>query len=92
MPLFYGKCNGCGAEKKFLTSDGDWDSISSMRKLCINCGGEMSRDARGLTASMKELLDNGVMPRAVERFEDIEEMKKERLKNADENAGRSNRS
>jgi hypothetical protein len=91
MPLFYGKCNRCNFQKKFLTSDGDWDSIPAARKYC-KCGGEIVRDARGILSSIKEVLDNGAMPRAVERYADIEEMKKERIKTADVNAGRKNRS
>ena len=91
MPLFYGKCKTCSLEKKFLTLDGDWDSVPDIKKFC-KCGGEIVRDARGMASSIKEVLDNGAMPRAVERFADIEEMKRERIKNSDPNAGRKNRS
>jgi hypothetical protein len=91
MPLFYGKCKCCGLEKKFLTLDDDWDSIPDIFKGC-KCGGSFVRNAQGMASSIKEVLDNGAMPRAVERFADIEEMKQERIKNADPNAGRKNRS
>jgi hypothetical protein len=91
MPLFYGKCSNCGSRKKFLTDEGDWDSISESKLRC-SCSGKYIRDARGPFSSVKEILDNGAMPRAVERFEDIEELKRDRLSKADSNAGRKNRS
>jgi hypothetical protein len=90
MPLLYGKCCKCQASKKFLTADTLWDNISAVRKVC-SCGGNFERDARGVNSMVMEVLDNGVMPRAVERLADIEELKRERLRNADENAGKSNR-
>lgn len=91
MPLFYGKCKDCDAEKKFLTVSGDFDTIDESKFVC-KCGGLIVRNAKGPFTAIKEVLDNGCMPRAVERFEDIEEMKQERLRNADINAGRKNRS
>lgn len=91
MPLFYGKCSKCNIKKKFLTEEGDWNSISTIKRTC-RCGGSYERSAIGPFSSIKEILDNGAMPRAVERFEDIEELKRERLRNADPNAGRKNRS
>jgi hypothetical protein len=91
VPLFCGKCADCDLEKKFLTSSGDWDTVPEQKKIC-KCGGVIKRSGLGPNSSIKEVLDNGAMPRAVERFEDIEEMKRERLANADKNAGKKNRS
>jgi len=91
MPLFYTKCPKCGAEKKILTAKGGWDSIS-LPQLSCECGTIMERDAKGAEGFVKEKLDNGAMPRAVERYANIEELKQERLKKADENAGKKNRS
>lgn len=89
MPVFNGICKKCGIKKKFLTLTQDWDSIPDIKKKC-GCGGEIERDAVGASSSIKEIVDNGAMPRAVERYADIEELRKERLKNSDPNAGRKN--
>jgi hypothetical protein len=49
--------------------------------MSCECGGEFQRtDVNGLNTVVKEILDNGVMVRKVERIHNIEELMKERSK------------
>jgi hypothetical protein len=92
MPVFNAKCNKCGVTKKLLTVQSGWNCIDRAKLVCT-CGGKLQRHATGpLSSFTKEVLDNGAMPRAVERFSNMEELKQERLAKADPNAGRTNRS
>lgn len=90
MPLYNTTCPNCKYRKRFLTTGASFDSISLEQKKCPKCGTELIRDGAGPSTSVKEVLDNGAMPKAVERFADIEDMMAERNRNADPNAGRKN--
>lgn len=90
MPLYYGICKKCNVRVKILTLNLDWDNLPLKKKTC-KCGLELERDAVGVSFGVKEVLDNGCMPKAVERYANIEELQKERLSKADPNAGKSNR-
>ena len=90
MPLFNLECPK-GHFKKLLTSCQTFDKVPVEKKTC-QCGELMTRKATGPTSSVKERLDNGIMPKAVERFADTERLYKERNEKADPNAGGKNRS
>jgi len=45
---------------------------------CNKCGTEMVRNSTGSRYDVKEVLDNGIMARRVERLKDIEEIMKDR--------------
>lgn len=92
MPLYKTKCQKCGAHKSLLTMKFSWEEIEESLKKCPSCEGELVRDGKGPSTSVKETLDNGAMPRAVERFADIEAMKRERIDKADPLAGKKNHS
>jgi hypothetical protein len=47
---------------------------------CTKCGGGVKRTPRPPTAFVKERLDNGIMPRAVERPADAERLYHERAR------------
>lgn len=55
------------------------------------CGGKFDWDPSGPSAAVKEILDNGAMPKAVERFADAERLYHERAKDRDPLAGKSKR-
>ena len=87
MPLFYLKCE-CGAIKPILANN--FEKVTSEKTTCLKCGKEMQWQGKGPSTSIMEKLDNGSMPRAVERYSDAEQVFKERHENADENAGKKN--
>ena len=72
-----------------MTTSSSFDTVPPAQKTC-KCGTELIRDGSGPSTSIKEVLDNGAMPKAVERFADIEDMMHERIANSDPNAGRKN--
>lgn len=75
MPLYHYKCPSCGARtRKILepTAAGFQD--------CGVCGVKLEREPTAATAQVVETLDNGIMPRRIERLADAERMYKERSK------------
>ena len=90
MPVYNTKCNDCKAKRRILTPCASFSLIPLEQKTCNKCKCALVRDASGPSTSVKEVLDNGAMPKAVERFADIEETMAERNRNADENAGKKN--
>lgn len=74
MPLFYFKCDTCGRElRKILPSEAEFKD-----RACICPSGTLHRDARGATSRAVEVLDNGIMPKKLERLVDAERLYKER--------------
>ena len=52
---------------------------------CISCGKILERKNENKTSgTVKEVLDNGIMPRKVERLSNIEELIKERSREKEE--------
>ena len=90
MPLFNLRCSTCGDTKRLLVAVKSFDDISKDLLFCCKCKVEMARCGKGPSTSVKEVLDNGAMPRAVERFHDIEDTMRERHLNADPLAGKRN--
>lgn len=88
MPLFNMICSN-GHERKILTSEIYLDKISTKKKTCY-CGEPMKRKASGPTSSVKEILDNGLMVKRLERLSDSERLHRERNSKADPNAGKRN--
>lgn len=75
MPLYRYKCTVCGDVKSSFREDG-----VSIKCLVQGCEGEFKRDANPPTTTLYERIDNGLMPKAVERLDDIERMSRERSK------------
>lgn len=78
MPLFYFDCQSCqdNVQKAIAPT---WEAgYSRIGTVCGKCGGEMARAPRGPNTQVVERLDNGAMPRAVERLSDAERLFKER--------------
>lgn len=82
MPLFKLSCPLCSKKKTTLANS--WAQAS---KTC-ECGSEMSRSPSGLSSQTVERLDNGVMPKALERLADAERLYRDRADAADPLAGK----
>jgi ribosomal protein S27E len=82
MPVFKMKCPDCDHFTRRLAK-----CFGEVNLTCPNCGATMVRAASGPSTSVKEVLDNGLMPKRVERFRDAEEWMKDRAANADPLAG-----
>lgn len=65
-------CKGCGKRRRML-----FDSAGDVKAPSCSCGQVLVRDADPPSSSMMETLDNGVMPRALERFQNAEELHKD---------------
>ncbi len=86
MPLYHLRCAGCGRTDKKLTPN----PVKDPETTC-SCGGVMKRAAKGPATRVMEKLDNGIMPRAVERDSDAERLMAERADGADFLAGGAQR-
>ena len=71
MPLFNFYCIKCNLKIRKLLK-------SFKETSCHNCGNLLEREATGPSYAVKELVDSGLMPKAIERYSDIEEKIKER--------------
>lgn len=86
MPMFNLVCSICLVADERI-ADTAKDAMSTN---CTACGvGMMRRRATGPGARKVETLDNGLMPRAVERLADAERLTQERKASADPLAGMS---
>lgn len=83
MAVYNLRCCMCDAlQRRFADSVKDLPNI-----MCMLCGGLTRREGTGPSTSVKERLDNGSMPRALERFADAERLHHERAAAADPLAG-----
>lgn len=74
MPLYKFKCVACGKRHRVLTSG------KAPRTVCDDCGEEMFRDATGPSSRVVEVLDNGIMPRRLERLANAADLAREKGK------------
>lgn len=74
MPVFNYRCVSCGYK---------FGKMAATRNPppCPKCGGDCRSDPTGPTAQVNEILDNGLMPRRLERLRDAERLYKERAQN-----------
>lgn len=70
MPLFKWVCNKCGYKQRQLLA-----TRPDTSPVCPKDSEPLANDTGGSTSVM-ESLDNGIMVRKVERYRDIEEMRK----------------
>ncbi len=88
MPSFNLKCQECGLEQKRLCKSPK--EIPHIE--CKQCRAKgMERMAGETSSQVIEVLDNGLMPRRLERHKDAERMYRERARNADVLAGQGRR-
>lgn len=76
MPIYRFTCFNCEAEKP---------SLAAKAPVCTICGAVMVREISGPSSAVKERLDNGYMPRAIERYADAERLFRERNEHAKKN-------
>jgi putative FmdB family regulatory protein len=76
MPLYYFRCGPCNSQIKVFCKP---EKLQDERK-CKTCGSNLVRNQQSPTTNVMEILDNGLMARAVERIADAEEVFKERAR------------
>ena len=76
MPLFKLTCPKCGKAVKKLGK-------TTPKVWCEECQVIMERQMAPPDVQVKEVLDNGAMPRKVERFKDAEQLFRDRAKRND---------
>ncbi len=70
MPLFNYECDFCGGIiKRILTVD-----ESQKEVFCKTCQSVLRRIHKPASSQVKEVLDNGIMTRKIERYSDAEEL------------------
>jgi putative FmdB family regulatory protein len=72
MPLYYFDCGACGKKLRRILNPAEASAL-----LCP-CGAELSRDPRPPSSQVMETLDNGIMPKRLERLADAERLFAER--------------
>jgi hypothetical protein len=82
MPLFNLKCPACGSGERVFRNAG-WKSNGDDPVRCRFCRTVMNREVQPPSTSVKETIDNGVMPKALERPADAERLHKERIQTED---------
>lgn len=74
MPFFKLSCPKCGETVKKMGK-------TAPKLPCPKCSTLMERQMAPPDVQVKEVLDNGVMPRKVERFKDAEQLFRDRARN-----------
>jgi phage terminase large subunit GpA-like protein len=72
MAVYKWRCPTCGVGLRILA-----DTRPTTEKTC-NKDGSVLVSENEVSSMVKERLDNGIMPKAVERIKDVEQMVKER--------------
>lgn len=73
MPLYNFVCPDCGKKSRAILKP----EQAKDERLC-ECGQTLKRDVQGPTTKVVERLDNGLMPRAVERLAETDRLIRER--------------
>ena len=72
MPLYYTKCSTCGTERRVILTSRDKSLLG------CKCGGEEDFISKlSVQTRVMEVLDNGIMPRRVERPANAEELQRD---------------
>ncbi len=88
MPMFVLECSACNGRTRILATKRpeSWGGCK-----VAGCPGDLHRVGAGPSAQVVEHLDNGAMPRALDRLADAERLHKERSLGGDALAGTPNR-
>lgn len=70
------RCEAGRRPQRWLSTPGTLEQ-DRLRHPCTHCGERLARRPQGPGTSVVQRLDNGVMPRAVERPENMEELLEE---------------
>ena len=73
MAIYRFVCDTCGQVVRSLLK-----TLDLTRKVSHSCGGILIRTPNPPSTHTKEILDNGAMPKSLERFSDAERLYKER--------------
>jgi hypothetical protein len=75
MPSYYFKCTKCEKTQRWILTPAE----AKEERICdlFGCRGRMTRTPKPPTARITETLDNGLMPRAIERPADAEQLHNE---------------
>lgn len=73
MPLYYFTCLECKAPDKRILEP---ERVKNV--VCRKCGGKVERNPRPPTGMLKEVVDNGLMPKRLENFIDGQSLTKAR--------------
>jgi len=77
MPMYYFTCDSCATTQGLRLKAGEQKTPHA----CRDCGSMMRRDPRPPSSQVMESIDNGLMPRRVERLADAERLYKDRAAN-----------
>ncbi len=77
MPLFHFSCPNCGAHRRRILTP---EAAKSEVPECPECFAAMERDAKPPSTRVVETLDNGLMPRRLERLADAERIYRDHAK------------
>jgi putative FmdB family regulatory protein len=73
MPLYYFECKDCKAPDKRILEP---EQVRATK--CRKCGGKVRRLPKPPTSVMKNRIDNGLMPKTLENFDDAQQLTYER--------------
>lgn len=79
MPIFHFQCPGCGFRLRKILGYIDENQV-----ICPGCGQGANRVPSAPSTTVKEVLDNGLMIRPVERIADAERIFRERSKTSEQ--------
>lgn len=73
MPIYYFVCRRCRTNVRRVM-----EPAEAARYACPACGRKMTRQPKPPATQVNETVDNGIMPRAIERLANAEELSRER--------------
>lgn len=77
MPMYYFTCDSCAESQGLRLKPGE----QKAPRACPKCGTALRRDPRPPSTQVMESIDNGIMPRRVERLADAQRLFKDRAAN-----------
>lgn len=75
MPIYNFACSDCFKKERKLLQP-----TETKGQTCKECSGELVREAKAPSTQVMETIDNGLMPRKVERLKDTVELFRDRAK------------
>jgi len=75
VPFFYLGCSKCNISEGRMLAPAE-----VAQQKCAKCGRPMRRQVRAPSVQVNEVIDNGIMPHAIERLADVEKLSRERSK------------
>lgn len=79
MPLFYFYCSNCQKKYRHILKQYSLGQKVS----CVVCKSALERLVKAPTTQTTEIIDNGIMPKQVEKLMDVKELLEERSKKSE---------